>query len=170
MRIYLIGYMGSGKSTVGKGLAKNLELDFIDMDVFIENSQHKTIPQIFELYGEQGFRQIEQKALRELSEFENVIIATGGGAPCFFDNMQLINQTGTSIYLKATASLLAQRLMNSKIERPLIKGKNYEQLVGFIDETLNAREKFYMQAKCILPFDRDLSDDEVLDAFNKHMR
>jgi shikimate kinase len=156
--------MGSGKSTVGKGLAKNLGLIFIDMDDFIEQRNMRTIPKIFAEDGEDGFRKIERKALLELSEFENVVIGTGGGAPCFFDNMEIIKKSGKSVYLKGTPRILAERLKNSKVERPLIKGKNEEELITFIDETLAKREKWYKQADVVLEFDHDLSDDEVLEA------
>ncbi len=164
MRIYLIGYMGSGKSTAGKGLAKNLNLTFIDMDDYIERRNMRTIPQIFAEDGEDGFRKIERKALLELSEFEDVVIGTGGGAPCFFDNMDIIQKTGKSVYLKGTPRILAERLRKSKVERPLIKGKSEEELIAFIDETLAKREKWYKQAGVVLEFDHDLSDDEVLKA------
>lgn len=162
MRIYLIGYMGSGKSTVGKGLAANLNLSFIDMDDYIEERNHKTIPRIFAEDGEDTFRKLEQKALQELSAFEDVVIATGGGAPCFFDNMEVIKQTGKSLYLKGTPRILADRLRHSKIERPLIKGKSEDELVTFIDETLNKREQWYTQADVVLEYDHDLSTEEVL--------
>jgi shikimate kinase len=163
MRIYLIGYMGSGKSTVGKGLAKNLGLTFIDMDDYIEQRNMRTIPQIFAEDGEDGFRKIERKALLELSEFENVVIGTGGGAPCFFDNMDIIRKTGKSVYLRGTSRILAERLKKSKVERPLIKGKNEDELMAFIDETLAKREKWYSRADIVLEFDHDLSDEEVLE-------
>ncbi|MBN1767847.1 MAG: shikimate kinase [Prolixibacteraceae bacterium] len=164
MRIFLIGYMGSGKSTVGKGLAKNLNLSFIDMDEYIEERNMRTIPQIFEQDGESGFRNIERKALLELADFENVVIGTGGGAPCFFDNMDVIKKSGKSVYLKGTPRILAERLRNSKVERPLIKGKNDSELLAFINESLDKREKWYMQADVVLEFDHDLSDGEVLKA------
>jgi shikimate kinase len=156
--------MGSGKSTVGKGLAKNLGLSFIDMDDFIEQRNMRTIPRIFAEDGEDGFRRIEHKALLELSEFENVVIGTGGGAPCFFDNMDIIKKSGKSVYLKGTPRILAERLKKSKVERPLIKGKNEAELIAFIDETLAKREKWYKQADIVLEFDHDLSDEEVLEA------
>lgn len=156
--------MGSGKSTVGKGLAKNLNLSFIDMDTYIEERNFKSIPQIFAEDGEDGFRKVEQKALHELSQFENVVIATGGGAPCFFDNMEVIKRSGKSLYLNGSPRILADRLRQSKVERPLIKGKTYEELVAFIDETLQKREQWYKQADVVLDFDHDLSDDEVFAA------
>lgn len=166
MRIYLIGYMGSGKSTVGRGLAKRLGLSFIDMDNYIEERNHKTIPAIFAEDGEDTFRTLEQKALMELSTFEQVVIATGGGAPCFFTNMDVIQQTGRSVYLKGSPRIIAERLRQSKIERPLIKGKSEEALLAFIDETLRKREHWYLQADVVLEFDHDLSVDEVIRALN----
>ncbi|PIF03266.1 MAG: shikimate kinase, partial [Draconibacterium sp.] len=109
MRIYLIGYMGCGKSTLGKKLAQKLEMQFIDMDCFIEERNYKSIAQIFEGYGEETFRKKEQKALKELSEFTNVVIATGGGAPVFFDNIEVMNQTGITIFIDVTTEELVKR-------------------------------------------------------------
>ena len=90
-----------------------------------------------------------------------MVIATGGGAPCFFDNMEVIKRSGRSIYLKASARIIAERLKESKIERPLIKGKTEQELILFIDQTLNKREKWYEQADVIISFDHDLSIDEI---------
>jgi shikimate kinase len=147
MRIYLIGYMGCGKSTLGRRLSEHLGLQFVDMDHYIEMRNHKTIPQIFADEGEAEFRNKERKALEELSEFTNIIIATGGGAPCFFDNIGLMNDTGKTIYMNIEPSILADRLLKSKTERPLIKGKSRDELVEFIDHTLKKRNQFYQQAK-----------------------
>src|SRR6056297_2600495 len=146
MKIYLIGYMGSGKSTLGRKLAKHAGMQFIDMDHYIEERNCKTVPQIFAEYGEAGFRERERKALEELSDFTNVVIATGGGAPCFFDNIDLMNRTGKTIYLNIDPKILASRLLKSKTERPLIKGKSKEELIDFIDETLKGRNAFYKKA------------------------
>lgn len=147
MRIYLIGYMGCGKSTLGKRLSKHMGLQFTDMDYYIEKRNCKTVPQLFEEFGEDGFRQRERKALEELSEFTDVVIATGGGAPCFFDNIELMNKTGKTIYLNINPKILANRLLKSKTERPLIKGKSRDELIEFIDETLRKRNQFYKKAK-----------------------
>jgi len=147
MRIYLIGYMGCGKSTLGRRLAEHLNLQFVDMDHYIEMRNHKTVPQIFSEEGEAEFRDKERKALEELSEFSDIVIATGGGAPCFFDNIDLMNNSGNTIYMNIDASILADRLLKSKTERPLIKGKSKDELVAFIDETLKKRNEFYTQAK-----------------------
>lgn len=147
MRIYLIGYMGCGKSTLGKRLAKHLNLQFVDMDHYIEMRNHKTVPQIFAEEGETEFRIKERKALEELADFSDIVIATGGGAPCFFDNIDMMNNTGTTIYMNIDPAILADRLMHSKTERPLIKGKSKEELTDFIDEMLKKRSPFYSQAK-----------------------
>jgi shikimate kinase len=147
MRIYLIGYMGSGKSTLGRRLSAHLGMQFVDMDHYIEERNCKTVPQIFAEEGEEEFRKKERKALEELSEFTDIVIATGGGAPCFFDNIDLMNKTGETIYLNIDPKILADRLLKSKTERPLIKGKSREELIAFIDDTLQKRNEFYLQAK-----------------------
>ena len=147
MRIYLIGYMGCGKTTLGRRLSTHLGLQFVDMDHYIEERNYKTISQIFEEEGEPEFRKKERKALEELSEFTDIVIATGGGAPCFFDNIGMMNHTGETIYLNIDPVILADRLLKSKTERPLIRGKSRKELVTFIDETLNKRNEFYTQAK-----------------------
>lgn len=139
--------MGCGKSTLGRKLADHSGMQFIDMDNYIEMRNCKTVPQIFEEEGEDAFRNIERKALEELSEFNNVIIATGGGAPCFFDNINLMNQTGKTIYLNIDPDILAERLIKSKSDRPLIRGKSKKELIEFINTSLEKRNKFYKQAQ-----------------------
>ncbi len=165
MRIYLTGYMGCGKSTLGRRLARHAGLQFIDMDDYIEERNCKTVPQLFAEEGEAGFRKKERKALEELSDFTDVVIATGGGAPCFFDNMDLMNRTGTTIFMNIDPGLLANRLLKSKTERPLIKGKSKQELVQFIAETLEKRNPYYEKAKYqITKPDVDL--DELLKKIN----
>jgi len=151
--------MGSGKTTVGKQLAKKLNLQFIDMDLFIENRHHKRISAIFEEKGEAGFREIERKTLHEIIDFENVVISTGGGLPCFFDNMEVMNQAGTTIYLKVSVEELANRLRTGKQQRPLIKDKNQEEIKNFITVNLEEREKFYNQATFIFETDALFSSE-----------
>jgi len=148
-KIFLIGYMGSGKTTIGKLLAKRLNLSFIDLDLFIENRYRKSIGEIFTEKGETDFREIERKALCEVSQFENLIISTGGGTPCFFNNMNVMNEAGTSIYLKVGIDELAKRLSCCKEKRPLIKNKSPEELKEFIHVNLEKREIFYNQASYI---------------------
>jgi shikimate kinase len=156
--------MGSGKSTLGRGLAASLNLRFIDLDNYIEERNYKTIPEIFADVSEDGFRKVEQNALHEVSEFENIVVATGGGAPCFFDNMELIKRTGISLYLNGTPRLLAERLIKSKTERPLIKGKTKAELIEFIDDTLHKRNHWYKQADYVIGFDHDIHISEVMNA------
>ena len=145
-RIFLIGYMGSGKTTVGKLLAKRLGYSFVDMDAHIEEQQFKSVGQIFAERGEDEFRVLEQRCLHEVAQFDDVIISTGGGAPCFFDNMEYMNTHGTSIYLRFTAAELADRLATQAAKRPLIATKKGDELRQFISEGLNKREPFYTQA------------------------
>ncbi|MCI6195913.1 MAG: shikimate kinase [Prevotella sp.] len=149
-RIILIGYMGAGKTTVGKALSKQMGLPFYDLDWYIESRMHKTVPQIFAERGEEGFRLIERNMLHEVAEFENVIISCGGGTPCFFDNMDYMNGQGDVIYLKASPEVLYKHLLMGKTERPLLKNKTPEQLISFIKEQLQIREPFYSKAKYVL--------------------
>lgn len=145
-RIYLIGFMGSGKSRMGRELSKKMNIQNIDLDKFIESSMFMTVPEIFEKYGEDGFRKIEHEKLKELSEFENVIISTGGGAPCFYDNMKLMNKTGVTVFLNPTIDMLVYRLLRSKNKRPLIDGLGKEELTPFVKEKLNDRLPYYEKA------------------------
>ncbi len=156
MLIYLIGYMGSGKSTLGHQLADRLGLTFFDLDKFIEERNYKTIPQLFTELGEEGFRMRERKALEEVSDFMDVVIATGGGAPCFFDNMELMNRTGITVFLDIETSVLAERLLNSKTDRPLIRGKMRHELTAFIDEMMLKRRPFYEMAEIHIKTHEDI--------------
>ena len=149
-RIILIGYMGAGKTTIGKALAKALGVTFYDLDWYIETRMRRTVKQIFDAEGEDGFRRIEYNMLHEVAEFEDVIISCGGGTPCFFDNMDYMNRQGDVIYLKAKPEVLYKHLMMGKTERPLIKGKSHEQLLDFINQQLEKREPFYTKAKYTL--------------------
>jgi len=148
MRIFLIGYMGSGKTTVGKLLAAKLGLRFTDMDAHIEEKSFKSVNQIFTEQGEQQFRLLEQQSLHELADFDNVVISTGGGAPCFFDNMEFMNEHGITIYLKLTPEELSERLDTSQADkRPLLSGRKGEELLRFIRDGLEKREPSYLQAR-----------------------
>jgi len=160
-RFFLLGYMGSGKTTVGKRLAKSLSLDFIDLDAYIQAKYRRTIPQLFEEKGEEGFRQAERQALQEVAEFEDVVISTGGGAPCFFDNMELMNKAGTTIYLQAEPQELADRLSASKTVRPLIAGKSREELVPFIRDHLACRERYYLMARIVYHTGRVITKQDI---------
>lgn len=142
--------MGSGKSTMGRALASDLKMTFVDLDSFLEEKYFRTIPQIFAEEGEENFRRKERKVLEEVSAFDDVVIATGGGAPCFFDNMELMNNSGFCIFLDVAVDALVNRLLTARIERPLIKGKSPEELRNFIDGLLEKRRPFYEKAKYIL--------------------
>ena len=159
-RIILIGYMGSGKTTVGKALSKETGMMFYDLDWYIESRMRKTVSQIFAEKGEEGFRKIEYNMLHEVAEFEDVIISCGGGTPCFFDNMDYMNQQGDVIYLKATPETLYKHLLMAKVERPLLKDKTPEELIAYITEHLKEREPFYEKAHHTL-------DVNVLDNYDK---
>lgn len=160
-RIYLIGYMGAGKTTLGKRMANVMNLGFIDLDKFIEGKYHMTVPEIFAEHGESGFRTIEQTVLRQVSDIENVVISTGGGAPCFNDNMQLMNDTGLTIYIKASPDELASRLRASKTIRPIVASKSDEELVPFISEHLSKREEYYNLAKISFYTEHLVSKDDI---------
>ena len=157
----LIGFMGSGKTTLGRALAKALGLTFIDLDNYIELRRCKSINRIFEESGEDGFRTIERNLLHEVCEFEDVIISAGGGTPCFFDNIDYMNSQGTTIYLQVPNERLLERLKIAKSRRPLLKDKNDEEIKAFIDEQLARREQFYLKADHIFAADR-LEDKEQI--------
>ena len=145
-RIFLTGFMGSGKTTLGRFFAKEYGYSFIDLDHYIEGRYFKTINQIFEESGEEGFRLIEQKALKEVAEIEDVIIATGGGTPCFFDNMDYMISRGLTIFIHVPISELTIRLEKAKSKRPLLKDKNVEQIQEYIEEKLQSRLPFYLKS------------------------
>lgn len=161
MRIFLIGFMGCGKSTMGRVLASELKLTFIDLDSFLEEKYFRTIPQIFAEEGEEGFRRKERKVLEEVSAFDDIIVATGGGAPCFFDNMDLMNNSGFCIFLDVDTKSLVNRLIYAKIERPLIKGKSPEELSEFIEGMMKKRRPFYEKARYILK-GNEIQPDQVI--------
>ena len=160
IRIVLIGYMGAGKTTVGKDLAKALGIPFYDLDWYIETRMRKSVKQIFDERGEEGFRQIEHNMLHEVAEFENVVISCGGGTPCFFDNMDYLNQQAETVYLQATPDVLHQHLKMGKGVRPLLLNKTPEEVDAYIKEQLQYREQFYLKAKHIL-------DVNLMDSYEK---
>lgn len=155
MKIFLIGYMGCGKSTKAKQLAHRLECPVIDLDAEIVTKTGKTIAEFFAEFGEQGFRDYESEMLKNFDYPEQCVVATGGGLPCFFDNMDWMNANGETVYLRMEPAALVSRLHNRQ-KRPLIKDLNDEQLLEFIKIKLQEREPFYMKANVIVDaFDLD---------------
>ena len=148
-RVFLIGFMGAGKTSIGKALSAKMKYSFVDLDFFIERRYHKTIRQIFEEKGEDAFREIECKALREVAEFENVIVSTGGGTPCFHQNMMFMKERGTTVYLKASNEELVRRINLNKNTRPLLKDFSNDKLSRFVEQTMARRSSFYEQAQII---------------------
>ncbi|MEZ5044441.1 MAG: shikimate kinase [Saprospiraceae bacterium] len=149
MKIYLLGFMGSGKSFLGQRLGKGLNIPFADLDDLIEENAGMSISTIFETGGEPVFRQIEQKSLHATATWDEAIISTGGGAPCFFDNMDWMNLHGLTIYLETAPSLLAQRLQKEMAHRPLLAQLNPDELQAFIHQKIAERAAFYQKAKLI---------------------
>jgi len=147
--IFLIGFMGSGKSTLGRHLAKAIGWQFIDLDHHFEEKFRTTVPLFFNEFGEAGFRDAEQSALRDMQEMHKTVVAAGGGTPCYFDNMDFMNEHGITIYLKVSPEELAHRLSASKTVRPLVQGKTGEELISYIREKLAEREPFYTKAQII---------------------
>ena len=137
VRIFLTGYMGAGKTTLGKAFARYMNIPFIDLDWYIEERFHKTVGELF----------------HEVAEFENVVISTGGGAPCFYDNMDFMNRTGKTVFLKVHPDVLFRRLRVAKQQRPILQGKEDEELKAFIVQALEKRAPFYHQAQYIFNAD-----------------
>ncbi len=150
MRIYLIGYMASGKSNLGRQLAEKLNVQFIDLDYLFEERYKISVLDFFEKYDEQAFRIIERSLLAETTQIEDVVISTGGGTPCFFDNMEVIKMAGTSIYLNWELPALLARLKMVKRKRPLLKNIPAGDLEITVAAQLRDRSYFYNQADIIM--------------------
>ena len=164
-RIFLIGFMGSGKTTIGSQLARKMAFEFVDMDQLIEETAGMTVPEIFEELGEEVFRSWEHKILLELCQKEKIVVATGGGASCHGTMMSTMNANGVTVYIKLSPSALKDRLTRARTERPLIRGKSESELLQYIRTTLEAREVYYSQANYIV--DGDKIDPENL---AKHLK
>jgi shikimate kinase len=169
MKIFLIGFMGCGKSKLGRTFAAKFNRPFIDLDEMVELKYQMSIPDIFAAFGENGFREKERDVLQLAAIDSEAIIATGGGAPCFFDNMDWMNKNGITIFIDPPVKVLAERLINARVERPLVKGKNMEQLIDFIEMKLKERRPFYEQAQIILK-EGDLGVDMMVNAIEKKLK
>lgn len=168
-RIFLLGYMGAGKTTLGKALAKELNLPFIDLDWHIEGRFHKTVQELFTEKGENGFRELEKQMLHEVAEFEDVIISVGGGTPCFFDNMEFMNERGKTVFLNVGVEVLFRRLRVASQSRPLLRGKSDEELKNFIIQALEGRKEHYGKAKYILDAE-ELESYEQIESTVKRLK
>jgi shikimate kinase len=163
-RTFLVGYMGSGKTTYGKLIAKEQNLSFVDLDDYIEKKYLKTVTTLFDEFGESEFRKMEREALHEVAQFDNCLIATGGGTPCFFDNMEYMNGMGDTIYLRTSVRELRDRLKMSRTKRPLLSQKTDNELETNIAQMLEKRENCYMKAKFILDTD-DLNLNNIMTSY-----
>ena len=163
MRVFLMGFMGAGKTTLGKALAKDLGVSFIDLDQYIERRYMKSVSQIFSTKGEQGFREIESRMLREVGEFDDVIVSCGGSTPLIGDNMDFMLQHGQTVYLKCDNDTLLRRLKVARSQRPLIASKTDDELAAFIESETARREPGYLKAQFICPGDRLESRDQISD-------
>jgi shikimate kinase len=148
-KVFLVGFMGCGKTTIGKYIARDMGWTFIDMDNFFVDKYNCSIKEFFATKGEDEFRKAEHAIVEELCTMENIVVATGGGAPCYYDNMELINKSGLSIYISVEPSILSKRLVNAKSERPLIADKDDSELTEYIKSKLAEREPFYRKARMI---------------------
>lgn len=144
--IFLIGYMGCGKTTLGRALGRRLGLQFIDLDLYIESRYMRTISQLFAERGEDKFRSIEREMLHEVAEMEDVVVACGGGTPCYYDNIDYMNRCGTTVFLSASEDRLFARLSINRNKRPLIKDLDDQSLRIFIRENLALRMPHYSKA------------------------
>jgi shikimate kinase len=150
MLYFIVGFKSSGKTTLGKRLANKMQMDFIDLDHFMEQEDGRTVPEIFVQDGEPEFRRKETEALVKItSTVDHAIVSTGGGAPCHSDNMQLMKKHGKILYLKVPDEVLVERLTKAALHRPIVKGKSEMELREYIRTQKLTREQFYLQADYI---------------------
>jgi len=166
MKIFLVGFMGSGKTHWGKRWSQQLDVDFFDLDGIIESVKERPVSEIFEKEGEAFFRQIETTCLRTFSGKDDFIMSCGGGTACFNENMQWMNEQGTTVYLSASPQTIYNRVVKEKEKRPLLQTIRSSSLLSFIEQKLKEREPFYKQAKIIIKVE-DL-DEKNIPAFIIH--
>lgn len=167
--LFLTGYMASGKTTLGQALAKRLNKRFIDLDQYIEEKTGMSISETFRVQGEEAFREIEKLALHEVAEFPEAIIACGGGTPCFFDNMEFMNQRGLTVFLDCSISVIVRRLLEENSRRPLVAGKSPAEMEATILAQLERRMPFYSRAKASFCSDCLESEQEIENSVEKFM-
>ena len=171
--VFLVGYMAAGKTTLGRRAAQLLDVEFIDLDAYIEARYRKRVSDLFAERGEAGFRDIERRMLHEVAEFDNVLVATGGGTPCFFDNMEYMRSRGVTVYLSASIPTLCRRLLRARGKRPLVAGKTAEELDDCIAGMLAQREPYYRQADYTFDaeqYESTHSVDEAVQRLSQLMR
>ena len=166
-RIYILGFMGVGKSTTAKGLARKLGYDFVDTDKLLEKKFKININNFFSKYGEELFRELEHEILLETFIYNKCVIATGGGLPCYFDAMDKINANGVSIFLKMDEKSIVNRLMASKQKRPLLSDLSDEELLNFVERKLNSRINYYSKAWLTIPA-LDMNIDHLVAKISEH--
>ncbi len=169
MKIFLIGFMGAGKTTLGGRLAIKLGYPFIDLDKLIVEKTGQTIAEYFDAFGEKAFRKFERDTLQADFFPNDCVIATGGGAPCFYDNINWMNEAGITVYLSLSPKALAARLEKGKHKRPLIRDLSQEELITYIEERLQEREKFYNQAKITVK-GIDFTAEKVLEEVDAYLK
>jgi len=151
MKVYLIGFMGSGKTHWGRLLSEKLGIRFFDLDEEIVEAAGKPITEIFATTGEEHFRMLEKDVLHQLTErHDSFIMACGGGTPCYFNNIEFMNQAGTSVWINTPVETLFSRLVNQKSNRPLIRDLSDDQLRGFISKKFSDRRMYYEQAELVV--------------------
>lgn len=148
--LFLIGFMASGKSSLGNKIARQFDMDFVDLDEAIIAREGHSINDLFKLHGEEGFRKIESAVLKEISLDEKVI-ATGGGTPIYGDNMSYMKTHGAVAYLVVPTSIIIGRLRQNREERPLVKDLDDNELVAYVEQTLEQRKIIYSQADILIP-------------------
>jgi shikimate kinase len=158
MKLFLLGFMGSGKTYWGRKLSRALKLPLFDLDEQIAAAEGMTIAEILTHKGEAYFRELEREALRAASAGKRFVVSCGGGAPCFFDNMEVMNESGLTIWLDAPVSVMVERLKRRRHERPLIRELDDTALTAYVKQKLEERRPFYSQARLALnPEHYDLS-------------
>ena len=164
-KIYLVGFMGCGKSTLGRKLAKFMKWKFVDLDEYIEKRENNTISKIFSEKGEAYFRALESNVLKESADWYNTVVSCGGGTPCFNKNMELLNNLGLSIFINLSPDILAERLKGEREKRPLIAKFSDAEMLDFINAKLSERLKYYQSSKLIFNYTKE-KEAEFLNRFS----
>lgn len=160
MIVFLVGFMGCGKSTIGRRLASRIGYDFLDLDRAVEQRAGMTVAEIFSRYGEEAFREMEREELLLVGKAQRLVVATGGGAPCYLDNMDRMRQAGLTVYFRMSPARLVTRLARGRERRPKISGMDDMQLQAYVQDALRVREPVYQQASLVIDCD-GVGDDYI---------